>query len=104
LMDGDSDRAKWDHDQVDCCDRTEQKNALSNVEAQFVNNWASLAQIFGMDARLGRVHAVVYLSSEPISCAEVASPLGAGTYLARKCPWLQQVRNDYKRVLAFGSE
>jgi DNA-binding transcriptional regulator GbsR (MarR family) len=48
---------------------------MSDVEAQFVENWASLAQIFGMDARLGRVHAVVYLSVEPIRCAEVADRL-----------------------------
>ncbi len=71
----DSDRAKRVHNEVDCCDRMEHKNALSRVERQFVENWASLAQIFGMDARLGCVHAVVYLSLEPIDCAEVARRL-----------------------------
>lgn len=74
-MEGASDRSKQDRDGVDCRNRAEQPNALSTVEAQFVNNWASLAQIFGMDARLGRVHAVLYLSLEPIRCDEVARRL-----------------------------
>lgn len=74
-MQGASDRSKQDHDEVDCRDRAEQQDALSAVEAQFVSNWASLAKIFGMDARLGRVHAVLYLSLEPIGCDEVARRL-----------------------------
>ncbi len=53
----------------------EEEDRPLSLQARFVDNWAGLARVFGMDARLGRVHAVVYLASEPITCGQVASSL-----------------------------
>lgn len=83
-MQGDSDQRKGDQAAVDRSVRPEHEGALSNVESRFVDNWASLTQIFGMDARLGRVHALVYLSAEPTSCAEAARRLDISPTECRK--------------------
>lgn len=48
---------------------------LGSVEAGFIQSWAGLAQAFGMDSMLGRVHALTYLSPESLSAAEVALAL-----------------------------
>jgi DNA-binding transcriptional regulator GbsR (MarR family) len=48
---------------------------LGAVEAGFIQNWAALAQAFGMDPMLGRVHALAFLSVDPIGPAEVARAL-----------------------------
>ncbi len=48
------------------------------VEDRFIDNWARLAESIGMDEGLGRVHAVLYLGSAPLSSRAVAQYLGVG--------------------------
>ena len=55
---------------------TEDRPRLSSVEAGFIHNWAALAGAFGMDPMLGKVHALAFLSDEPLSAAEVADAIG----------------------------
>jgi DNA-binding transcriptional regulator GbsR (MarR family) len=49
---------------------------LGPIETGFIHNWGALARSFGMDPMLGRVHALSFLSAEPMSAAEVAAALG----------------------------
>jgi DNA-binding transcriptional regulator GbsR (MarR family) len=48
---------------------------LGPVESGFIQNWAALARSFGMDPMLGRVHALAFLSAEPMSSGEIAAAL-----------------------------
>ncbi len=48
---------------------------LGTVEAGFVHNWSALARAFGMDPVLGKVHAVAFLSTEPVGTIAVARAL-----------------------------
>jgi DNA-binding transcriptional regulator GbsR (MarR family) len=48
---------------------------LGPIEAGFIHNWGELARSFGMDPTLGRVHALAFLSAEPLSTAQVAAAL-----------------------------
>ena len=50
--------------------------SLSSIEAGFVQNWGALARAFGMDPVLGRVHALAFLSTGPVSATAVARALG----------------------------
>jgi DNA-binding transcriptional regulator GbsR (MarR family) len=45
------------------------------VEDRFIENWARLAESIGMDEGLGRVHAVLYLGSAPLTARAVAEYL-----------------------------
>lgn len=65
---------------------------LGPVESGFIENWAALARSFGMDPVLGRVHALVFLSAEPLSACEIAAALDldeddAGAYLESLARW-----------------
>lgn len=48
---------------------------LAGIEARFVDNWGSLARVFGMDEVAGRVHATVYLAEGPVGAHEIAARL-----------------------------
>jgi DNA-binding transcriptional regulator GbsR (MarR family) len=58
---------------------SEEPRQLGTVEAGFVQSWAGLAQAFGMDSMLGRVHALAFLSPESLSATEVALALKLST-------------------------
>ena len=70
----------------------EEPRHLGTVEAGFVQSWAGLAQAFGMDSMLGRVHALAFLSPESMSANEIALALKlsdeqAATYLDSLVRW-----------------
>jgi DNA-binding transcriptional regulator GbsR (MarR family) len=70
----------------------EEPRQLGTVEAGFVQSWAGLAQAFGMDSMLGRVHALAFLSPDSMSATEVAlalklSPEQAASYLESLSRW-----------------
>jgi DNA-binding transcriptional regulator GbsR (MarR family) len=58
---------------------SEERRELGTVEAGFVQSWAGLAQAFGMDSMLGRVHALAFLSPASLSATEVALALKLST-------------------------
>jgi DNA-binding transcriptional regulator GbsR (MarR family) len=45
------------------------------VEDRFIDNWGQLAESIGMDERLGRIHAVLYLGSAPLTARAIAEYL-----------------------------
>jgi DNA-binding transcriptional regulator GbsR (MarR family) len=45
------------------------------VEDRFIDNWGRLAESIGMDERMGRVHAVLYLGSAPLTVRAVSEYL-----------------------------
>lgn len=45
------------------------------VEDRFIDNWGRLAESIGMDERMGRVHAVLYLGSAPLTTRAIAEYL-----------------------------
>jgi DNA-binding transcriptional regulator GbsR (MarR family) len=62
------------------------------VETGFIQNWAALARSFGMDPMLGRVHALAYLSAEPMAATEISGALeideeDAAAYLESLARW-----------------
>lgn len=63
----------------------EPSHQLSSVEAGFIEHWGALARSFGMDAVLGRVHALAFLSTEALSAAQVAETLGLDQEDAVRC-------------------
>lgn len=58
---------------------------LSSVEAGFIENWGALARSFGMDAVLGRVHALAFLSTEPVSATQIGETLGLRVEETARC-------------------
>ena len=64
---------------------------LSTVEASFIENWGALAKSFGMESVLGRVHALAFLSTEPVCAAQVAETLGLA--LDESVSSLERLRN-----------
>lgn len=66
---------------------------LRGLEDPFIENWGTLADAFGMDRTLGRVHAVIYVSRDPIDEASISSRLGVS----------REVGHDaLKELLAWG--
>jgi DNA-binding transcriptional regulator GbsR (MarR family) len=55
---------------------TTKNPTLSDVERQFIENWGALAETFGMHRGLGRVHATIFLATEPPDETQIASTLG----------------------------
>jgi DNA-binding transcriptional regulator GbsR (MarR family) len=58
---------------------------LSAIEAGFIQNWEALARAFGMDPVLGRVHALAFLSTGPVSPELVAETLGLSRQRSAEC-------------------
>jgi DNA-binding transcriptional regulator GbsR (MarR family) len=48
---------------------------LQNVENGFIEAWARMAGAFAMDRTMGRIHALVYVSSEELGVAQIAERL-----------------------------
>ena len=65
--------------------RGDQGVRLSSVEASFIENWGALARSFGMDPVLGRVHALAFLSTEPVSASQVCETLGLRADETERC-------------------
>jgi DNA-binding transcriptional regulator GbsR (MarR family) len=65
---------------------------LTALEGAFVDNWAGLARAFGMDATLGRVHALTFVRDEALHATAVGETLGlepihAARYLEELVRW-----------------
>ena len=52
------------------------ESGLRNVEDGFIEAWARMAGAFAMDRTMGRIHALVYVSSEELGMAEISERLG----------------------------
>ena len=63
---------------------------LGPIETGFIHNWGALARSFGMDPTLGRVHALAFLSAEPLSAAQVAAALDLSE--EQSCACLESLR------------
>ncbi len=46
-----------------------------SIEDRFIDNWGRLAEGFGMQSNVGRVHAALYLADGPVGLHEVAADL-----------------------------
>ncbi len=57
-------------------DATGQHDRLMRLQDLFVENWARMAGAFAMDRTMGRVHALTYISIEPLSAVRIAERLG----------------------------
>lgn len=51
---------------------------LRALEDPFIENWGTLADAFGMDRTVGRIHALIYVSRDPIDEASIAARLNLG--------------------------
>ena len=65
---------------------------LRSLEDPFIENWGTIADAFGMRRGTGRVHALVYLSLEPLCSARIAERLDihidqAEAHLRQLCAW-----------------
>src|SRR5215204_4726574 len=49
---------------------------LRNIEDGFIEAWARMAGAFAMDRIMGRIHALVYVSSEELGMVEISERLG----------------------------
>ncbi len=45
---------------------------LYRLQDRFIENWGNMAHAFAMDRTMGRIHALVYVSVEPVSAPTVA--------------------------------
>jgi DNA-binding transcriptional regulator GbsR (MarR family) len=88
---------------------------MADVERAFVDNWGLLAETFGMQRDLGRIHALIYIAHDPVDEASIArqldlppsttaahvgelldwgvvrasenAPIGAPRYVTERDPW-----------------
>lgn len=67
--------------------------ALRALEDPFIENWGTLADAFGMDRTVGRIHALIYVSRDPIDEASIAARLGLDQAVCHDC---------LKELLAWG--
>lgn len=49
---------------------------MRTMEDPFIENWGTLADAFGMDRTIGRIHAFIYVSRDPVDEAAIAARLG----------------------------
>jgi DNA-binding transcriptional regulator GbsR (MarR family) len=59
------------------CDSEDRDPRVSRIEDQFIENWARMASAFAMDRTTGRVHALLYISPEPIELSKIAYRLAS---------------------------
>jgi DNA-binding transcriptional regulator GbsR (MarR family) len=52
------------------------ETGLHSVEDGFIEAWARMAGAFAMDRTMGRIHALVYVSSEDVGIAQISERLG----------------------------
>jgi DNA-binding transcriptional regulator GbsR (MarR family) len=57
-------------------DRVGTDSGLRSVEEAFIEAWARMAGAFAMDRTMGRIHALVYVSSEQLGVVEISERLG----------------------------
>jgi len=60
-------------------DRDEQGNdpKVSRIQDQFIDNWARMASAFAMERMTGRVHALLYISEDPLDLSAIAYRLAS---------------------------
>ena len=63
-------------------DRDEQGNdpKVSRIQDQFIDNWARMASAFAMERMTGRVHALLYISEDPLDLCAIAYKLRSPTH------------------------
>lgn len=66
--------------------------AFRAIEDPFIENWGTIADAFGMHRNTGRVHALVYLSVDPIDAEAIGKRLGldhtqCDRHLRQLCNW-----------------
>lgn len=66
---------------------------LRALEDPFIENWGTLADAFGMSRTVGRIHALIYVSRDPIDEASIAGRLGLSRESCHDC---------LKELLAWG--
>lgn len=56
---------------------TESPNAaaIRNLEDQFIENWGDISALWGVSRSIGRIHALLFLSQQPLSMEDVAQRL-----------------------------
>lgn len=54
------------------------EHALADVQMPFIENWGTLAASWGMDRDVGRIHALVYLSPDPVPLETIVERLSIG--------------------------
>ena len=62
------------------------------IQDQFIENWARMAGAFAMDRNMGRVHALLYVSTKPLDTATIALRLASteeacAEHVARLSTW-----------------
>jgi DNA-binding transcriptional regulator GbsR (MarR family) len=50
---------------------------LSRIQDQFIESWARMASAFAMERMTGRVHALLYISEDPVDLSTVAARLAS---------------------------
>jgi DNA-binding transcriptional regulator GbsR (MarR family) len=50
---------------------------VSRIQDQFIENWARMASAFAMERMTGRVHALLYISEDPIDISAIAYRLAS---------------------------
>ena len=63
------------------------------VEDRFIENWGQLAESIGMEERMGRIHAVLYLGNAPLTTRAIADYLEID---------LQDCADDLETLISFG--
>jgi DNA-binding transcriptional regulator GbsR (MarR family) len=64
-----------------------------SIEDRFIENWGRLAEGFGMQNSVGRVHAALYLAGGPVGVSEIAADLSMDT---------DQCAEHLQTLVAFG--
>ncbi len=50
-------------------------NGLSGVEAQFILHWGEMSSRWGINRSMAQIHALLFVSAEPLSAEEIADAL-----------------------------
>lgn len=70
----------------------DRSRGVRSLEDPFIENWGTIADAFGMHRGTGRVHALVYLSLEPLCAVRIAERLQmrhdhVESHLRQLCAW-----------------
>ena len=72
---GDATHAHWVSDVRSLFPHRIEDSPLIRLQDQFIDAWAKMATSFAMDRTLGRVHAIIYISIEPIDVDGISTRL-----------------------------
>jgi DNA-binding transcriptional regulator GbsR (MarR family) len=57
-------------------ERSPDEDALRQIEDHFISCWGEIAQLWGVNRTVGRIHALLFLSPEPMSSDQITERLG----------------------------